>query len=819
VGATVAAVLVGVGLVPVAVLGAVAGWGSEQLGLTGLADLGWSLWLAVAVVVALFIGGPAALLAFIPKSRAVRAAGRAWFLAAVAATALTLLRLVPAVHHELYLAAFTLVAGVAALLLRRRARSTRDGATALPAAPDAQNQPGAQTQHVPQDRPEVPERAGTLGQAGVPERVGAAVWLSVAAGIAVLVPWLWIGALGGLTETVLAVTASAALGLLAGGILDGRFWAAFGPGAVKRVLLGGTVAGLALLVLAVGTAQSGSNLAELLVLPPLGYALAALSLLGRNEVPARQQAVFTDAPAERVPVGWLVGIAAFGPIAFTDAQEVTLLLVTGRDVPSWTGTAAATSWLVAVLVGVLYAISLARTIPHRRLGAAVAAVMLVAAVGVYAGPGQPGLYGERLFVILTSQADLSGINGTGPAGRDARVAEVYRRLVTTATTSQADLRRTLDTWHLSYTPYYLVNAIEVDGGPGIRQWLAARDDVDRVLVAQQLRPLLSPPGGTMTGTRSAPVTPDWNITSIGADRVRSELKVDGSGITVGSSDSGVDGTHPALASTFRGGDDSWYDPWDGTRSPVDDGGHGTHTLGSAVGGRNVGVAPGARWTACVNLDRNLGDPGHYLDCLQFMLAPFPAGGDPFTEGRPARAPHVLTNSWGCPDIEGCDLGALRTATAAFTAAGTYFVAAAGNSGPACSTVDDPPAPYGDVLTVGSVDENGLVSDFSSRGPTPDGAPKPDVVAPGAEVLSALPGGGYGPLSGTSMAAPHVAGVVALMWSAAPALVGDVPRTTAILRETAVAVPDPQNACGGTANTSGAGRVDAYAAVRAAQAIG
>jgi subtilisin family serine protease len=339
-----------------------------------------------------------------------------------------------------------------------------------------------------------------------------------------------------------------------------------------------------------------------------------------------------------------------------------------------------------------------------------------------------------------------------------------------------------------------------------------------VLVAQRLRPLPAPPGVALTGDRPAPTAPGWDLIAIGADRVHSQLTVTGRGVTVGSSDSGVDGTHPALSATFRGGDDSWYDPWDGTRAPTDGVGHGTHTLASAVGTPNVGVAPGAQWTACVDLDRNLGDPGHYLDCLQFMLAPFPVGGDPFRDGRPARSPQVLTNSWGCPDIEGCDLGTLREATAAFAAAGTFFVAAAGNSGPTCGSIKDPPAPYGDVLTVGAVDERGVVAPFSSRGPAPDGSAKPDIVAPGAEVLSALPGGGYGILSGTSMAAPHVAGVVALMWSAQPALIGDPARTRAILRDTAVPVA-PQATCGGTANTGGAGRVDAYAAVRAAQAIG
>ncbi|MCM0676086.1 S8 family serine peptidase, partial [Micromonospora phytophila] len=459
--------------------------------------------------------------------------------------------------------------------------------------------------------------------------------------------------------------------------------------------------------------------------------------------------------------------------------------------------------------------------------ATVAAAALLVAVGVVAvGAGQPGLHGERLLVVLREQADLGGLpTGPGRAGRDARAGEVYRRLVATADRTQSDLRRDLRRLRLGHTSYYLVNAMEVSGGPGVRAWLSRRPEVARVLVSQRLRPLPAP-AGPSRGSAPAPSGPEWNVRMIGADRVWSQLGVDGSGIVVGSSDSGVDGGHPALAEGFRGGDDSWYDPWDGTRTPTDQGGHGTHTVGSAVGRRGIGVAPGARWVGCVNLDRNLGSPAYYLECLQFMLAPFPAGGDPFTDGRPQRAPEILTNSWGCPSIEGCDPRVLRPATAALDAAGILVVAAAGNTGPYCGSIDDPPAPYPDVLTVGAVDRQRRVTSFSSRGPTPDGVGKPDVVAPGGGmapgdgVVSAMPGGGYGALSGTSMATPQVAGVVALMWSANPALVGDLPRTRQILRDTATPAAATYRSrtetCGGDTNITGAGLVDAYAAVRAAR---
>jgi subtilisin family serine protease len=721
-------------------------------------------------------------------------------------------------------------AALGALALRLKRRRTADAPATQPAGTPTQpeTQPGAQpagTATQPETQPGA-QPAGTA-QPGI--RAAAA-----AGGIAVTLPWLWTGALGGVLETVLALAAAAAVGWFAGRMLDGAFWRPYATSAVRLVLLGGLVAGVALLLVAAGTGQSGGQLPALLVLPPLGFALAGLHALAVRSVPlprgAAEYLPVAEKPLVRTPVGWLVGIAAAAPLALVDPEEITLVLSTGREVPYWTFVAAGLSLAVALLLGLGYALAFARRlrpetgqvrfapVVRRAIGAGAVAVLVLAGAVVYLGPGQPGLHGERLFVIMKEQADLARIDTapTGPAGRDARVEQVYRTLVATADRTQADLRRTLDRWRLPYTSYYLVNAIEVSGGPEVRAWLSRRADVDRVLLSQRLRPLPAPAIGDRTTPTAAPAEPPWGLTAIGADRVRAELGVDGRQITVGSSDSGVDVSHPALAGSFRGGADSWHDPWNNSGTPTDHLGHGTHTLGTAVGA-GVGVAPGANWVGCVNLDRNLGNPAYYLDCLQFMLAPFPPGGDPFTAGRPQRAPHVLTNSWGCPEIEGCDPAALRTAATAFAAAGVFFVAAAGNTGPGCGSIDAPPALYPDVLTVGAVDEQGRITEFSSRGPTPAGAGKPDLVAPGADVLSAMPGGGYDSLDGTSMATPHVAGVVALMWSANPALVGDLARTTELLRSTAKPVPmPPAGACGAPANVTGAGTVDAYAAVTAAR---
>ncbi len=626
-----------------------------------------------------------------------------------------------------------------------------------------------------------------------------------------LLPWVYLGALGDLTDTVTALLAAAGLGGLAGTVLNGQFWAAFGDGPRwRRVLGGGAAAGIALVPLSVGPGQGGAQLALLGTVPALGFTLAALNRAG------------STGRITGTAAGPTVGIAAVGPLAFVAPVQLSPLLGF-RDIGWYALLATLAASALALLLALVSALSLRRRTPRRSASVAVAAAvtaLAVLAVGAtYLTLGHPGRYGDRLLVVLRTQADLTGLPTDGTSA--ARGTAVYRRLVDTATRSQRPLRRALTDRGLRFTPYYLLDAVEVDGsGPLLQRWLSARDDVARVLPSPRLRPLPAPPVPEH-GSAPAPDHIPWYLTASGADRVVSQLHVDGRGIVIGTSDSGVDGRHPVLRQGFRGGDDSWYDPWYGSTTPTDYVGHGTHTLASAVGrpvggGPGLGVAPGARWIGCVDLARNLGNPAHYLDCLQFMLAPFPAGGNPFTDGDPARAPQILTNSWSCAPVEGCAADTLRPATRAFAAAGIFVVAAAGNAGPRCGSAAEPPGRYPDVLTVGATDRRRRVAVFSARGPVPGGGVKPDLVAPGVDITSALPGGGYGVLSGTSMATPQVAGVVALMWSANPRLVGDLATTTQLLRRTATPVADPTRC--GTREASGAGALDAYAAVRAAQQL-
>jgi len=255
-------------------------------------------------------------------------------------------------------------------------------------------------------------------------------------------------------------------------------------------------------------------------------------------------------------------------------------------------------------------------------------------------------------------------------------------------------------------------------------------------------------------------------------------------------------------------------------APCDDHGHGTLTTGVVVGddgGANqIGVAPGARWIGCRNMDQGVGTPATYLECLEFFLAPYPVGGTP-AQGDPDRAPHVTNNSWTCPPSEGCDWDTLQAAFEAQRAAGIMTVVAAGNSGSSCSSVDIPPAIYDAVYSVGSINLFGEISSFSARGPVMvdgSGRLKPDISAPGEDVRSSAAGGGYESASGTSLASPHVAGAVALLWSASPSLIGRIDATEAIFNITAEGWTSDQ--CGDPAdavpnNVYGWGVLDALAA--------
>ncbi len=251
---------------------------------------------------------------------------------------------------------------------------------------------------------------------------------------------------------------------------------------------------------------------------------------------------------------------------------------------------------------------------------------------------------------------------------------------------------------------------------------------------------------------------------------------DGEGSIVCNIDTGVDGTHPALYNSFRGNngyplENCWFDPYSGTHFPMDSRGHGTHTMGIMCGidgNDTIGVAPGAQWIAAGAVDRG----GSIQRTISDIIAAFQWAADPdnnpYTDDD---RPDVINNSWGIPHsyapecddqfwqvIDNCE------------ALGIACVFAAGNEGPNSESLRSPADRVSSTtnsFAIGAINahqDNYPIAIFSSRGPSgcDSVSLKPQVVAPGVDVRSCFPNGGYISMSGTSMAAPFVAGAIAIL---------------------------------------------------------
>jgi serine protease AprX len=445
--------------------------------------------------------------------------------------------------------------------------------------------------------------------------------------------------------------------------------------------------------------------------------------------------------------------------------------------------------------------------------------------------------GEAEFMVyLTTQADLSAARAL-PTKLE-KGTYVYQTLLETAQRTQVGLVAELDELGVEYRSFYITNVIWVKAGPTILQALAARSDVAHIYANPHVKleaPVVD------TSPQAAPEGVEPNIIKVNAPDVWA-LGDTGQGVVIGGQDTGYDWDHPAIINQYRGWDGSvadhnynWHDAIHGgawnpcgfdLAAPCDDYGHGTHTMGTMVGddgGSNqIGMAPGARWIGCRNMDYGVGTPATYAECYEWFIAPYPIGGTP-ADGDPAMAPDVINNSWSCPPSEGCtDPTILHNVVQNLVAAGIVSATSAGNAGSSCSSIVDPPAIYEESFTVGATDNYDNIASFSSRGPVLlDGSPHqgPDVSAPGVGVRSCYPGGGYTSMSGTSMAGPHVAGEVALLISAQPSLRGQVDQIESTIEQTAFGRGAPQT-CGGDHlgdipnNVYGWGRIDALAAVQA-----
>jgi subtilisin family serine protease len=443
---------------------------------------------------------------------------------------------------------------------------------------------------------------------------------------------------------------------------------------------------------------------------------------------------------------------------------------------------------------------------------------------------------SEFLVVLADQADLGGAETL--ATKREKGAFVHRALLARAERSQAPLLALLRARGVPHQPFVVVNAIRVTGTRETALALAERPEVARIEGNPRVRGLEPPPAPEPESPSPlAPAAVELGVSYVNAPAVWG-LGFTGQGIVIAGLDTGVQWDHPALKARYRGWNGvsashnyNWHDAIHSgggdcganAAAPCDDNNHGTHTIGTAVGtdgsANQIGVAPGAKWIGCRNMDQGNGTPTTYLECLEFLLAPYPLGGTT-AQGDPSKAPDVSTNSWACPPSEGCSTTTLASAIASLRAAGIFVVGVAGNGGPSCSTVSDPPGIYDQTYTVGAFNAGGAtpgsLASFSGRGPvTVDGSnrPKPDITAPGVSVRSAVRGSAYSALSGTSMAAPHVAGVVALLWSKYPAYRGHVAATESILNASAtdVSIALTCSASGVPNNLYGWGRVDAKAA--------
>jgi subtilisin family serine protease len=422
------------------------------------------------------------------------------------------------------------------------------------------------------------------------------------------------------------------------------------------------------------------------------------------------------------------------------------------------------------------------------------------------------------FVVLREQANMS--SATAIADWRARGGWVVNSLKEVATRTQRPILDLLASANVQVTPFWIVNTIRVTTtDERLIQLLAAMPNV-AAIKADQTWQIPEPQPGAQEPTIQ---DIEWNVALIGAPEVWNQLGVRGEGIVVANIDSGVQFDHPALVTQYRGRQGetvdhnyNWHDPsgicGNPSLVPCDNTGHGTHTMGTAVGddgGANqIGIAPGAQWIAAKGCETRSCSFTALLSSGEWILAPTDLNGQ---NPRPDLRPHIVNNSWGSSSTN--DIFYQATVQS-WRSAGIFPIFSIGNNGPACGSAGVPGA-YPESFGVGATNIFDDIAGFSSRGPADGfgGIVKPNISAPGVNVRSSVPTNSYVSMSGTSMAAPHVSGVVALLWSAMPQLIGNISETETILQNSAQLRFATQCGSGGPPNdVYGWGIVDAFAAV-------
>lgn len=424
---------------------------------------------------------------------------------------------------------------------------------------------------------------------------------------------------------------------------------------------------------------------------------------------------------------------------------------------------------------------------------------LLVALGIFAwggGEAEAPTARQRHLVFLRAPADqpaaLAALAGDRAALQRRMMADAGRMQARFLTTQAPGLlaRRGEANW--------LANALVLELTSDEAATLASHPDVRRVLPDARIQlddPRAEPLGALAEGDDGEAT---WGLHAIRALSAREKHGVDGSGVLVGILDTGYEESHPALKGKLA----SFRDFINGRVEAYDDNGHGTHCAGTIGGaphesGMQIGVAPGVRFAAGKIFNRSgFTQISVILAGMQWVVDP---DGSPGTGDEP----RLVSNSWGGPP--GRDI--FHEAVLGWERLGVLPVFAAGNAGPRPGSVGVPGG-YPESFAVGATTVETQVAPFSSRGPSRwkgQELIKPDVAAPGHHVTSAFPGGGYRALSGTSMATPHVAGVVALLLQKKPDL--DASDLRYVLEETAV-----QHGPGEKNMDWGSGLVDVEAAL-------
>ncbi|MEO0202848.1 MAG: S8 family serine peptidase, partial [candidate division WOR-3 bacterium] len=367
----------------------------------------------------------------------------------------------------------------------------------------------------------------------------------------------------------------------------------------------------------------------------------------------------------------------------------------------------------------------------------------------------------ELFIVLKDQLILPENLKASPYQKVAMLKDYHfssQRSLVEILSSSSDV--------YEVEQYWVVNAIYVKLKRGaFEKLLLSRDDIDIIYYDKGNFHITAFKGNEYSTDAVA-----WGVSKIKADSVWILYNYTGNGVILGSIDTGVDANHPALSGDILS--QYWKDYVNNQQNPYDDNGHGTHTIGTMVGGdglgqfnQDIGVAPNAKVIACKAFDANgSGSNSAITNCVQH-----------FTNLKANQNVNVrvVNNSWGGP---GGNTWLWNAIWNGWRTNDIIPVFSVGNSGPNSGTAGSP-GDYPIVIAVGATNSSDQVASFSSRGPAPNTSPynnttywsrsdwnyiKPDIAAPGVSIYSSVPGGGYQSWNGTSMASPHVTGTIALM---------------------------------------------------------